>query len=72
MTDTMSLAHGTVIEYVPPAAPLLGVKQDGHEKKEHEQPPGPPERPNHDPSIEEFVRDQHRSNVEEGLLAGKQ
>lgn len=60
-----------VVEYVPPVAPLLGVKQQDNEKKEHEQPAGPPERPHHDVSIEEFVRDQHRSNGDEGLLAGK-
>ncbi|KAH8177344.1 hypothetical protein LIA77_02426 [Sarocladium implicatum] len=60
-----------IVEYVPPVAPLLGVKQDKPEDKEGQSPPGPPERPNHDVSIEEFVRDQHRSNGEEGLLAGK-
>ena len=60
-----------VVEYVPPVAPLLGVKQDNKEEKEHQSPPEPPERPSHDPSIEEFVRDQHRSNGEDGLLAGK-
>lgn len=72
MTNRTPTSQPLVIEFVPPAAPLLGVKQDDKDKKEPEQPSGPPERPSHDPSIAEFVRDQHRSNGEDGLLAGKE
>ncbi|KAK1760861.1 hypothetical protein QBC47DRAFT_356004 [Echria macrotheca] len=52
-----------VSQYIPAAGKVLGK----HEKEEHvpEQQttskPGPPNRPDHDPQIEEFVRDQHRS-----------
>ncbi len=71
MTNILAcVTQSLVVEYVPPVAPLLGVKKDKPDEKEHEQPPGPPERPSHDPSIEEFVRDQHRSNGDDGLLAG--
>ncbi|RGP73537.1 hypothetical protein FSPOR_2119 [Fusarium sporotrichioides] len=36
--------------------------------KEEDKPPGPPERPHHDHKIEDFVRDQHRSQGIEGVL----
>ncbi|KAG5950224.1 hypothetical protein E4U53_005352 [Claviceps sorghi] len=45
--------------FIPAASKVLGPK-----KPAKEEPPsvsGPPERPDHDPSIETFVRDQHRS-----------
>jgi len=35
-------------------------------------PSGPPERPVHDPQIEEFVRDQHRSMPGAGIEKGMQ
>jgi hypothetical protein len=63
-----------VVEYVPAAAPILGVQTE-KDKEQHQQQsdvPGPPERPDHDPSIEEFVRDQHRSKGDDGLLGGKE
>ncbi|KFA62151.1 hypothetical protein S40285_01636 [Stachybotrys chlorohalonatus IBT 40285] len=41
------------------------IVDKSEEKQESKpQPPGPPERPVHDPKIEEFVRDQHRSKTE--------
>ncbi|KEY73290.1 hypothetical protein S7711_01409 [Stachybotrys chartarum IBT 7711] len=54
-----------ITEYIPGAAKILGGSgEEKHESKP--QPPGPPERPVHDPNIEEFVRDQHRSKTETG------
>lgn len=44
-----------------------------NEKMEHlpgEKLPGPPDRPQHDTQIEEFVRNQHRSKTNGGLLSG--
>ncbi|GAB0139262.1 hypothetical protein EsDP_00007473 [Epichloe bromicola] len=47
-----------VTEIIPAASKVLGPKEH-HNQEAH--PPGPPERPDHDPSIETFVRDQHKS-----------
>lgn len=59
-----------VSQYIPAVGKVLGT-----EKKEDvsaSQPPsGPPDRPHHDTQIEEFVRDQHRSKTEEGVLTGE-
>ncbi|RYP05712.1 hypothetical protein DL764_003637 [Monosporascus ibericus] len=51
----------SVTEHVPGVAKILGT---GAQDKPEEKPPAPhlpPKRPEHDPHIEEFVRDQHRS-----------
>lgn len=64
-------------QFVPAAGKILGQGQepskaqnaDGNESKV--QIPGPPERPNHDTQIEEFVRDQHLSKQDDGTLAGQ-
>ncbi|RYP42360.1 hypothetical protein DL767_000282 [Monosporascus sp. MG133] len=50
-----------ITEYIPGAAKILGT---GAQDKPAEKPPAPhlpPKRPDHDPHIEEFMRDQHRS-----------
>ncbi|CAM1508099.1 Fc.00g049470.m01.CDS01 [Cosmosporella sp. VM-42] len=59
-----------IVEYVPPAAKILGVQENkqANESKELEI-TGPPHRPHHDNKIEEFVRDQHRSKGGDGILA---
>ncbi|KAG6038516.1 hypothetical protein E4U41_004133 [Claviceps citrina] len=48
-----------ITQFIPAASKVLGPK--GEPQKEERAIPGPPERPDHDPSIETFVRDQHRS-----------
>ncbi|CZS83713.1 hypothetical protein SNK03_011076 [Fusarium graminearum] len=55
-----------ITEYVPAAAKILPARQSP--PKEEDKPPGPPERPHHDHKIEDFVRDQHRSQGIEGVL----
>ncbi|KAK2591058.1 hypothetical protein QQS21_011254 [Conoideocrella luteorostrata] len=55
-----------ITEFIPAASKILGPKE--HPKKDEPQPPGPPERPDHDPKIERFVRDQHRSKQPGGDL----
>lgn len=55
-----------VTEYVPAAAKILPARQSP--PKEEDKPPGPPERPHHDDKIEDFVRDQHRSQGVDGIL----
>ncbi|QPG97162.1 hypothetical protein C2857_005889 [Epichloe festucae Fl1] len=47
-----------ITQVIPAASKVLGPKEH-HKQEAH--PPGPPERPDHDPSIETFVRDQHKS-----------
>ncbi|CAG7565447.1 unnamed protein product [Fusarium equiseti] len=55
-----------ITEYVPAAAKILPARQSP--PKEEDKPPGPPERPHHDHKIEDFVRDQHRSQGLDGVL----
>jgi len=58
-----------ITEYIPAAASLLGTnKQDEDKSTEQKEVPGPPERPDHDHKIEDFVRDQHRSLTDGGAL----
>lgn len=57
-----------ITEYIPAAAKVLGSTSQPEESKKTEI-PGPPERPTHDDKIEEFVRDQHRSKGEDGILS---
>ncbi|ROW06134.1 hypothetical protein VMCG_04620 [Cytospora schulzeri] len=62
-----------VSQYVPAVGNVLGKEQ----KKDDVPPendtnyPGAPARPHHDTQIEEFVRDQHRSNTND-LALGEQ
>ncbi|KAH6893217.1 hypothetical protein B0T10DRAFT_267911 [Thelonectria olida] len=58
-----------ITEYVPAAAKVLGQQSDPNDTNKPEI-PGPPERPHHDDKIEDFVRDQHRSNGTDGILGG--
>ncbi|KAH7318347.1 hypothetical protein B0I35DRAFT_240721 [Stachybotrys elegans] len=53
-----------IVEYVPAAAKIL--KPEDKPEPPRAEIPGPPERPHHDDKIEEFVRDQHRSKVDNG------
>ncbi|GAW12762.1 hypothetical protein ANO14919_021330 [Xylariales sp. No.14919] len=62
-----------VAEYVPAASGLLGANKNNQEKREEALPsdvPGPPNRPEHDDHIAEFVREQHRSKKPDGSIAG--
>ncbi|CAJ0551860.1 Ff.00g058390.m01.CDS01 [Fusarium sp. VM40] len=55
-----------ITEYVPAAAKILPARQSLPKEENH--PPGPPQRPHHDDKIEDFVRDQHRSQGVDGIL----
>ncbi|KJZ71885.1 hypothetical protein HIM_08730 [Hirsutella minnesotensis 3608] len=57
-----------ITEYIPAAAKILGGPQQQQPAEAAPKPPGPPERPDHDHKIEDFVRDQHRSKNDKGLL----
>jgi len=60
-----------ITEYVPAAANLLGTSKQSEETEQKPDVPGPPNRPDHDDNIEEFVRDQHRSKADDGTLLTK-
>ncbi|KAI1404511.1 hypothetical protein F4819DRAFT_107931 [Hypoxylon fuscum] len=64
-TRQPSLAE-KVVQYIPVAAKVLGTENPEQSKttpSKHIS--GPPERPLHDQHIEEFVRDQHRSEKDD-------
>ncbi|KAK5656296.1 hypothetical protein OQA88_4676 [Cercophora sp. LCS_1] len=50
-----------VSQYVPVVGKMLGKQSEPEQPREEKPAPGPPNRPDHDTQIEEFVRDQHRS-----------
>ncbi|RYO79683.1 hypothetical protein DL762_008042 [Monosporascus cannonballus] len=50
-----------ITEYIPGAAKILDTGAQDKPEEKHPTPHLPPRRPDHDPHIEEFVRDQHRS-----------
>ncbi|KXH66424.1 hypothetical protein CSAL01_01836 [Colletotrichum salicis] len=63
--------HSTkkVTQYIPAAAKILGNPQEEKEEKiSRPGIPGPPERPYDDVQVEEFIRQQHRSKGEDGIL----
>ena len=61
----------TVKQYIPSVATILGGQDQEAENTAGNLPPsGPPERPHHDVHIEEFVREQHKSKRDDGLLEG--
>lgn len=64
--DCALVLTNLVTEFIPAASKVLGPKEQP--KEERPQIPGPPERPDHDHKIEEFVRDQHRSNMPGGEM----
>lgn len=56
-----------VSHYVPAIGRMLGNEDEPPPAKPAAEVPGPPERPEHDPQIQEFVRAQHMSkNISEG------
>ncbi|KAK1730261.1 hypothetical protein CaCOL14_004113 [Colletotrichum acutatum] len=58
-----------VTQYIPAAAKILGNPQEEKEDKiSRPGIPGPPERPYDDVQVEEFIRQQHRSKGEDGIL----
>ncbi|KAI4859127.1 hypothetical protein F4820DRAFT_454198 [Hypoxylon rubiginosum] len=60
-----------VAKYIPPVAKLLGIKTPGtRQPRSPDLIPGPPERPRDDRHIEEFVRDQHKSEKADGGAIG--
>lgn len=64
----LMLTHATVAQAIPASVPIIGgAHHTDDDKVEHQKPePGlPPRRPEHDTQIEEFVREQHRSNEPE-------
>ncbi|KAK5993650.1 hypothetical protein PT974_07085 [Cladobotryum mycophilum] len=56
-----------ITEYIPAAAKIIGRSNPDNTKSSAS--PGPPFRPDHDDKIEDFVRDQHRCNTGEDMLA---
>ncbi|KAI0407355.1 hypothetical protein F4802DRAFT_553383 [Xylaria palmicola] len=76
-SNSPNLIKEKVVEYVPGASTLLGTDKNNNNNRERrrpeeEMPPrdlsGPPNRPEHDDHIAEFVRDQHRSKKPDGTL----
>ncbi|KAE9577290.1 hypothetical protein CGCF415_v000299 [Colletotrichum fructicola] len=58
-----------VTQYIPAAAKILGnPPEEKEEKISRPGIPGPPERPYNDAQVEEFIRQQHRSKGEDGML----
>ena len=59
----LRLSQSTVTEYVPAAAKIIGTgsRERADDKAPAEDLPGPPNRPQHDQRIEEFIQDQHKS-----------
>ncbi|KAI0874157.1 hypothetical protein GGS24DRAFT_353486 [Hypoxylon argillaceum] len=66
-SNTSSLIE-KVTEYVPVASKLLGTDQSRQKQASPEDLPGPPNRPEHDNRIAEFVREQHRSKKHDSEL----
>ncbi|GAP89066.1 hypothetical protein SAMD00023353_0902830 [Rosellinia necatrix] len=67
-SDTPGLMQ-KVAEHVPPVSKLSGLvkgSQGQHENTAPKNLPGPPNRPEHDDQIAEFVREQHRSKRSDG------
>ncbi|KAH7032791.1 uncharacterized protein B0I36DRAFT_347957 [Microdochium trichocladiopsis] len=61
----------TVTTYVPPLGKILNKSpspDNNGQQKPTADPDVPPVRPDHDPHIEEFVRDQHRSKKPDGKV----
>ncbi|KAJ4423523.1 hypothetical protein N0V82_001848 [Gnomoniopsis sp. IMI 355080] len=58
-----------VSEYVPAVGKVLGQENNDAASETESKIPGPPELPHHATQVEEFVRDQHRSRIEDGKLA---
>ncbi|KAH8664127.1 hypothetical protein BX600DRAFT_292491 [Xylariales sp. PMI_506] len=74
--DDQSGILGKVTKLMPAAAKILGTGSPSNGEESAANPsgavPGPPNRPEHDASIEEFVRDQYRSKkTQDDELAGK-
>ncbi|WYZ38756.1 hypothetical protein EsH8_III_000670 [Colletotrichum jinshuiense] len=58
-----------VTQYIPAAAKIFGEPQEDKEERiSRPGIPGPPERPYNDVQVEEFIRQQHRSKGEDGVL----
>ncbi|WQF79726.1 hypothetical protein CDEST_04740 [Colletotrichum destructivum] len=58
-----------VTQYIPAATKIFGNPQKEQEERVTRPGiPGPPERPYDDTQVEEFIRQQHRSKGENGLL----
>lgn len=65
-----NLTLHAVSHVIPATMPIVGGSNpDAKVEKEAEA--GPPHRPEHDAQIEEFVREQHRSNRAETLSDGR-
>ncbi|EAQ85976.1 predicted protein [Chaetomium globosum CBS 148.51] len=58
-----------VSQYVPTVGRILGAREPdpGREPSPEKNVPGPPNRPENDAQIEEFLRDQHRSKKVVGI-----
>ncbi|KAH0498045.1 hypothetical protein TgHK011_005324 [Trichoderma gracile] len=65
--STVKAVVDKIASVIPASVPFIGGSHtDDKVEEEHKpEPKIPPRRPEHDPQIEEFVRDQHRSNEPE-------
>ncbi|KAK1253413.1 hypothetical protein MKX07_001490 [Trichoderma sp. CBMAI-0711] len=64
--STVKAVVDKIASAIPASVPFIGGSHPDHKAEEHKpEPTIPPRRPEHDPQIEEFVRDQHRSNEPE-------
>ncbi|KAL7955322.1 hypothetical protein V8C34DRAFT_292014 [Trichoderma compactum] len=71
-TSTVKAVVDQISHAIPAVAPLIGGSNPDNKVEENKEvPPGPPNRPEHDTQIEEFVREQHRSNGIENLSEGQ-
>ncbi|KAL6700932.1 hypothetical protein J3F84DRAFT_359661 [Trichoderma pleuroticola] len=70
--STVKAVVDKISHAIPAVAPLIGGSNPDDKVEENKEvPPGPPNRPEHDTQIEEFVREQHRSNGIDNLSEGK-
>ncbi|TFB04121.1 hypothetical protein CCMA1212_003939 [Trichoderma ghanense] len=65
--STVKAVVDKIASVIPASVPFIGGSHTATDDRvEHKpEPKIPPRRPEHDPQIEEFVRDQHRSNEPE-------
>ncbi|KAL6878994.1 hypothetical protein J3F83DRAFT_724697 [Trichoderma novae-zelandiae] len=69
--STVKAVVDKIAQAIPASVPIIGgLHHDGKVENKPE-PKVPPRRPEHDAQIEEFVRDQHRSNEPEIASSGR-
>ncbi|KAL6875437.1 hypothetical protein HDV57DRAFT_503167 [Trichoderma longibrachiatum] len=71
--STVKAVVDKIASVIPASVPFIGGGSHPDENKVEQKPEPkiPPRRPEHDPQIEEFVRDQHRSNEPEIVASSR-